>query len=73
MRIAYCIRGKSENFERSAENTLQKEFDTVPPPEGRKVSVAVYQFVDKTGQRKSQANVANFSTAVTQGAEVFLI
>jgi hypothetical protein len=23
MRIAYCIRGKSENFERSAENTLQ--------------------------------------------------
>ena len=56
-----------------AENKLQKEFDTIPPPAGKKVSVAVYQFVDKTGQRKPQANVASFSTAVTQGAEVFLI
>jgi curli production assembly/transport component CsgG len=64
---------RQQNPPKIAENTLQKEFDTVPPPEGRRVSVAVYQFVDKTGQRKSQANVANFSTAVTQGAEVFLI
>jgi curli production assembly/transport component CsgG len=56
-----------------AENTLQKEFDKIPPPAGRKVSVAVYQFVDKTGQRKPQPGVASFSTAVTQGAEVFLI
>ena len=56
-----------------AENKLQKEFDMMPAPAGRKVSVAVYQFIDKTGQRKPQANVASFSTAVTQGAEVFLI
>jgi len=55
------------------ENQLQKEFDRIPPPAGRKVSVAVYQFIDKTGQRKPQAGVASFSTAVTQGAEVFLI
>jgi curli production assembly/transport component CsgG len=57
-----------------APNVMQKEFDTLPPPAaGRKVSVAVYQFTDKTGQRRQQANVASFSTAVTQGAEVFLI
>ena len=56
-----------------AENKLQKEFDSIPPPAGKKISVAVYQFTDKTGQRKPQANVASFSTAVTQGAEVFLI
>ena len=56
-----------------AENVLQREFDNVPPPAGKKISVAVYQFTDKTGQRRQQANVANFSTAVTQGAEVFLI
>lgn len=55
------------------ENKLQKEFDNVPPPAGRKVSVAVYQFLDKTGQRKPTPGVASFSTAVTQGAEVFLI
>lgn len=56
-----------------AENKLQKEFDTIPPPAGRKVSVAVYQFTDKTGQRRQQPNIASFSTAVTQGSEVFLI
>ena len=55
------------------ENKLQKEFDNVPPPAGRKVSVAVYQFLEKTGQRKPTPGVASFSTAVTQGAEVFLI
>lgn len=58
---------------KAAENVLQREFDNVPPPAGKKISVAVYQFTDKTGQRRQQANVANFSTAVTQGAEVFLI
>lgn len=55
------------------ENTLEKEFDAVPPPEKGKVSVAVYSFTDKTGQRRPQQNVSSFSTAVTQGAEMFLI
>ena len=67
------MRGVQMHPPKVAENKLQKEFDTIPPPAGRKVSVAVYQFADKTGQRKPQANVASFSTAVTQGAEVFLI
>ena len=35
--------------------------------------VAVYGFLDKTGQRKRMDNIASFSTAVTQGAESFLI
>ena len=56
-----------------AENKLQKEFDSIPHPAGPKVSVAVYSFSDKTGQRRPQSNVASLSTAVTQGAEVFLI
>jgi len=54
-------------------NKMQKEFDTLPPPSNKKVSVAVYSFQDKTGQRKNQTGVASFSMAVTQGAEVFLI
>ena len=52
---------------------MQKEFDAVPPPSGRKMYVAVYSFQDKTGQRRPQANVASLSSAVTQGGEVFLI
>ena len=53
---------------------VKKEFDTIPSPAaGRPVSVAVYSFSDKTGQRRPQANVASLSSAVTQGAETFLI
>jgi curli production assembly/transport component CsgG len=55
-------------------NGVKKEFDTIPgPAAGKPVSVAVYGFTDKTGQRRPQANVASLSTAVTQGAETFLI
>ena len=53
---------------------VKKEFDSIPAPaNGKPVSVAVYSFADKTGQRRPQANVASLSTAVTQGAETFLI
>ena len=53
---------------------VKKEFDNIPgPATGKPVSVAVYSFSDKTGQRRPQANVASLSTAVTQGAETFLI
>ena len=53
---------------------VKKEFDNIPSPAaGKPVSVAVYGFTDKTGQRRPQANVASLSTAVTQGAETFLI
>jgi len=56
-----------------AANKLQKEFDEIPPPDGKKVTIAVYSFTDKTGQRKPTPGIANLSSAVTQGAEVFLI
>jgi curli production assembly/transport component CsgG len=62
-----------EHMPKVAENKMQKEFDRIPPPEGQKLSVAVYNFVDKTGQRKATPGIASFSTAVTQGADVFLI
>jgi len=52
---------------------MQKEFDTVPLPNGPRVTVAVYSFKDQTGQRKAVSSYASFSTAVTQGAEPFLI
>lgn len=52
-------------------NELINEFKNVPRPStDRPVSVAVYSFRDLTGQRKPNQNL---STAVTQGAENFLI
>jgi len=53
---------------------MAKEFDTMPAPaSGKPVSVAVYSFQDKTGQRRPTAGIASLSTAVTQGGETFLI
>ena len=43
------------------------------PPPNTKAVVAVYNFVDKTGQRKTIDNIASFSTAVTQGGDDILI
>jgi curli production assembly/transport component CsgG len=44
----------------------------IKPPQ-RKVVVAVYEFYDLTGQRKSKGNLALFSTAVSQGSSNWLI
>lgn len=45
----------------------------LPKLDGPPMTIAVYGFIDKTGQKKSSTNLALFSSAVTQGAEVFLI
>ena len=62
-----------EHEPKLAENKLQKEFDIIPPPKSSRITVAVYSFKDLTGQRKAVTSYASFSTAVTQGAEPFLI
>jgi len=51
--------------------TLQRLLD-LPKP-NQKAVVAVYSFDDLTGQRKPSNKMALFSTAVTQGAENYLI
>jgi curli production assembly/transport component CsgG len=45
----------------------------VPKLDGKKMTIAVYSFADKTGQRKPADNIANLSSAVTQGSEVWVI
>ena len=52
---------------------IPEMLSAVPPIEGKKVTVAVYSFTDKTGQRKPGENIANLSSAVTQGGEVWVI
>ena len=49
------------------------ELDTIPGPNGPPITIAVYNFTDKTGQRKPNNTIATLSSAVTQGGEVFLI
>ena len=74
--LTACALGQKAGIEFQPEpmpNRMQKEFDAIPAPDGRKLSVAVYSFGDKTGQRKPTAGIASLSMAVTQGAEVFLI
>lgn len=54
-------------------NFINKEFNTLPAPAGAPITVAVYSFKDQTGQRKPSNTLSTFSTAVTQGAEAYLI
>jgi curli production assembly/transport component CsgG len=54
-------------------NPMQAELRALPGPDGEPVPIGVYSFTDKTGQRKPADSVANLSSAVTQGAEVWLI
>ena len=59
--------------EAKVSETINKSFDNVPAPAGPPVVVAVYSFKDQTGQRKPSNTLSLFSTAVTQGAESYLI
>jgi len=52
---------------------MLKEIDQMPSPGGQPVAIAVYGFKDLTGQRKPSNTLSLFSTAVTQGAEAYLI
>ena len=52
---------------------LAKRFANTPQLDGKKMTIAVYSFSDKTGQRKPADNIANLSSAVTQGSEVWVI
>ena len=45
----------------------------LPLLDGPAMTIGVYSFTDKTGQRKPADNMASLSSAVTQGAEVWVI
>ncbi len=68
------IIGKAQCFSKSAfvNEPITDEIKNIKTPNVRPV-VAVYKFQDLTGQRKSVDNYANFSTALTQAPETYLI
>jgi curli production assembly/transport component CsgG len=47
--------------------------EKLPLLDGPPITIAVYGFIDKTGQNKPNEKLALFSKAVTQGSETFLI
>jgi len=55
------------------ESPIQQRLEDVPELDGEKITIAVYSFTDKTGQRKPSDMVANLSSAVTQGSEAWVI
>lgn len=52
---------------------IENQLSSIPPLDGPIITIAVYSFTDKTGQRKPNANFSQLSSAVTQGAEVWVI
>jgi curli production assembly/transport component CsgG len=68
------IIGKAQCFSKDAFNNkpITEEIQNLPAPKLKPV-VAVYKFADYTGQRKSVDGYANFSTAMTQAPETYLI
>jgi len=52
---------------------LQKKFNEMPQLDGKKITIAVYSFTDKTGQRKPSEKFSQLSSAVTQGGESWVI
>jgi len=56
-----------------ARSPIQNILDTVPYLDGPKITIAVYQFSDKTGQRKPNDRFSQLSSAITQGSEVWVI
>lgn len=55
------------------ESPIQQRLEDVPELDGNKITIAVYSFTDKTGQRKPSDMIANLSSAVTQGSEAWVI
>lgn len=77
-----CVGGAHPTFNQSyilrnnAEVTRfanPKLFKNLPELDGPAIPVAIYSFTDRTGQRKPSATQASFSTAVTQGADAYVI
>jgi len=58
---------------KSQRSPLEQELLNLPTVDAPEMTIAVYGFADKTGQRKTADVYATFSSAVTQGAESWLI
>jgi curli production assembly/transport component CsgG len=56
-----------------AMSSMSDRLSTLPALDGPIITIAVYSFQDKTGQRKPNPNFSQLSSAVSQGSEVWVI
>ena len=64
--------GKAK-FDVRTQQVAYKDLSNIKPPKGDPIIIAVYDFVDMTGQKKPGGNFASMSSAVTQGSYQLLI
>lgn len=62
-----------ESDPRVQPNPLAADLASVPELDGPVISIGIYGFEDMTGQRAPADNFANLSSAVTQGADAWVI
>ena len=67
---SYVEMSEKPFIENSTTTELLKK---IPDLDQDKITIAVYDFPDRTGQRKPNDKFSQLSTAVTQGPEVYLI
>lgn len=48
-------------------------YNNLPQLDGPPIPIAIYSFADRTGQRKPSVTQSLFSTAVTQGADAYVV
>jgi curli production assembly/transport component CsgG len=70
--LSSCASVQQQDAPIATSAPMVNELFTMTPPE-RKVPIAVYKFNDVTGQRKTHANLALLSSAVTQGGDIWLL
>jgi curli production assembly/transport component CsgG len=64
---------QTTNLLETQPETVKPKTDELRPPKNGVMTVAVYRFNDQTGQRRYSERVASLSSAVTQGADSYLI
>ena len=67
-----CATNKA-NFDVKTQTVAYKDLSSIKAPDGDPVIIAVYDFLDMTGQKKPGGNFASMSSAVTQGSYQLLI
>mgnify|MGYP003386828938 FL=1 len=67
-----CATNKA-SFDVKTQTVAYEDLSSVKAPEGDPVIIAVYDFLDMTGQKKPGGNFASMSSAVTQGSYQLLI
>ena len=67
-----CATNKAK-FDVRTQQVAYKDLSNIKPPKGDPIIIAVYDFVDMTGQKKPVKDFASMSSAVTQGSYQILI